>query len=221
MKRRAFTNLVRKGLIGGGDVPFFTQFGVPSNAFSLRDLRGDDPNVIRVIRGADDVAAIFKASEVQAVTPILDFAGTSNLTMDIVYNQVDGGGDMNTGGKGNAPYIALKSGGDPIMQTINGKPSLNITGIRYIFTNSFLSTAINTTFKVFHPTGSTSYTFLRDTDETPVKRGYTSIENDTGTSFFANYNASSLAINSVVATPANRGALYTLVDDVKHGHNNI
>jgi len=223
MKRKVFKKLYTNGSIGGGaaDIPFFTQFGTPSNAFSFRDLRGDNPTVVKVKRGNDDAVETFTASQVQAKTPLYTFAaagGVANaaLTIEIVYNQVDGGKNLYTSTKNGSPYLLVASGGIPAVQVINEKPAINIAGSRLILVEQNFTDTVTNSFWVFHPTRNSTYRFFQDTYASPVKYGYDAISGNTDSVLFLEYGSPSLAINGSSVSPSNKAALYTLVNDVKH-----
>lgn len=61
---------------------FFDEFGTPAAAYSLRDLSGNNPNVIRVRRASDNAERDFKPSEISDGTLLAWVNGADNEVMD-------------------------------------------------------------------------------------------------------------------------------------------
>lgn len=77
MEKATYFYLLRRGYFGGGASSFFSQFGTPAAAYSLRSLNGTNGNVIRVRRSSDDTEQDFKEPEISGGA-LLSFVGLEN-----------------------------------------------------------------------------------------------------------------------------------------------
>jgi len=91
-------------------IPFTEEFGDPLYAYSLRDLTGNDPDVVRVQRDSDSTIQIFKASQLKN-GEMDTFAQGDRVRVVTWYDQT-GNNDLQmlNDNISNAPYITDSSG---------------------------------------------------------------------------------------------------------------
>ena len=105
MKRRKFLSMYKNGMLSSSSDTFFEQNGIPVSAFSLRDLRGDDPVVLTLTETTGNTTQSFTVSQIEAETDLIAFANGADLRVAEWHNQVDAKDSLTQGGLSAQPYF--------------------------------------------------------------------------------------------------------------------
>lgn len=179
-------------------------------AYSLRRLRtAYTGSAIRVRRSSDNTELnIGFDSDGNLDTYALSaFVGTGNGFVTTWYDQSGNGRDATQTTAGNQPQIVLNG----VVNTFNNKPCVKFDGSNDFIQSSYAAGTSNELYFVtqttdtsfLFPRGITGYGFVADQGNTSTNTS----------SYFT--TPTQLYVNSVLSSPANRGAVYNLLNGYK------
>lgn len=187
----------------GGSGNFFSEFGIPLYAYSLRDLNGTNPIVIEGERSTDSATQTFTASQVQDGTDLESFSQGGDVRVSEIYCQVNSSNNIVIGADNRQPSIV--SSGDLVVK--NGKPSLRFITEDNINFPSGIKSQINTVYRVQAATEG-NYILLWDSNQ-GLNFGYRPQGSSSDTTIFSFYGSPSLYVNGNLETPTTRDEVNT------------
>ena len=199
--------MYKNGMFGGASDPsFFDLYGTPLFAYSLRDLRGDNPTVVTLRRSSDNAEQSFTASQVQSGTPLTDFSGANDLRVKIWHSQVNGVGDVTSPTQSDEPYL-VRNG---VIESFNGNTSIRfrpVTSSNIVLPASYKDVAHNV-YRI-HFAQTRDYAYPDDSNIGNSNSGYTADDGNASTFLFFNYGLPQLYVNGILETPSTRSEVFT------------
>lgn len=186
---------------------FFDQNGIPVSAFSLRDLRGDDPIILTLTETSGNTTESFTVSQVDAETDLIAFANGADLRVAEWHNQVDGKASLIQGGLAAQPYFYKDSAfftiGDSIKVVSIGASTTLGNGVA-------LTSELIDTFSVMN---TSDFEFICINDSSSgTRHGYYGTNGDTvSTLLTQNYGSTSLYKNGELQDVTNRNDVYSVI----------
>ena len=131
------TPLIQQPTRSAAALSFFDLFGTPDSAYSLRDLSGENPNVIRVRRSSDNVEQDFNALQI-VNGDLITFTGLNDGFVVTWYDQSPNANHATQISAANQPSIVTS--GSVLLE--NGRPKIDFSssGQKFLSLTNQLST---------------------------------------------------------------------------------